>query len=85
MSMSLDRRLQLLIDEGRYRRLAARARERETSVAAVIRDAIDAVLPEDLEGKRAAWKRIEEAPPLDLPATVEELKQEIEDAHARGR
>lgn len=82
--MSLDRRLQILIDEPRYRRLAARARERKTSVAGVIRDAIDAALPADLEAKRAAWSRIAAAPPIELPATLEELKQEIEAAHTRS-
>ena len=47
----LDRRLQILIDDARFRRLEAVARERRLSIAAIIRDAIDAELPADLSKK----------------------------------
>lgn len=80
--LMLDRRLQILIDDQRYRRVATRARERNTSVAAVIREAIDLALPADLEKKRAAWERIKAAPPMELPETVQELKAEIEAARS---
>jgi hypothetical protein len=83
--MALERRLQILIDEPRYRRLVARARERDTSVAAVIRDAIDRAIPDDLAKKRAAAKAILEAEPMPVPETVEELKAEIAEAHDRFR
>lgn len=83
--MPMERRLQILIDEPRYRRLVARARERDTSVAAVIRDAIDQVVPDDLAKKRSAAKAILEADPMPVPETVEELKAEIADAHDRFR
>lgn len=79
----LDRRLQILIDEPRYRRLAARARERNTSVAAVIREAIDVAFPADLAKKRAAWKAIKAAPPMPVPE-IDELKRELDEAHSRG-
>lgn len=85
MCMPMERRLQILIDEPRYRRLVARARERDTSVAAVIRDAIDQVVPDDLAKKRSAAKAILEADPMPVPETVEELKAEIADAHDRFR
>lgn len=81
----LERRLQILIDESRYRRVAARARERDMSVAAVIREAIDAALPPDLEAKRAAADRILAAEPMPVPATVEELKAELDEIRAGAR
>jgi hypothetical protein len=78
-----DRRLQILLDEQRYRRLAEAARERKTSVAAVIRDAIDVALPADEAKKRAAWKRILAAEPMPVP-DPDELKAELEELRAGG-
>ena len=78
-----DRRLQILLDEQRYRRVAARAHERKTSVAAVIRDAIDLALPADLAKKRAAAKRILAAEPVPLPDWAER-KAELDEARAGG-
>ncbi len=79
----LERRLQILLDDARYRRVAAAARERKTSVAAVIREAIDQALPVDLERKRAAWAEIKKAEPMPVPETVEELKAELAELHGR--
>lgn len=79
----LERRLQILIDEPRYRRVSARARERGTSVAAVIREAIDIAFPSDLAKKRAAIRRILAAPPTEVPDTVEELEAEIAEMYDR--
>jgi hypothetical protein len=79
-----DRRLQVLIDEPRYRRLAAAARERRQSVSSVIREAIDVAFPADLAKKRAAWEEIKKAKPMDVPETVEELKAELEELHSGG-
>ena len=81
----LDRRLQILIDDGRYRRLEAVARERRLSVAAVIRDAIDAALPADLAKKERAAAALLAAEPIPVPDTVEELKAEIDEARSRAR
>jgi hypothetical protein len=81
----LERRLQILLDDRRYRRVSAAARERKTSVAAVIRDAIDQALPADLEEKRAAWEELKRAEPMPVPETVEELKAEIDELHDRAR
>jgi hypothetical protein len=80
----LDRRLQILLDEQRYRRLAEAARERKTSVAAVIREAIDVALPADEAEKRAAWKRILAAEPMPVP-DPDELKAELEELRSGGR
>lgn len=78
------RRLQILLDEARYRRVAARARAQKTSVAAIIRDAIDVALPDDPDRKRAAGRALLAADPIPVPETREELKAEIEAAHVRG-
>jgi hypothetical protein len=79
----LDRRLQILLDDARYRRVATAARERKTSVAAIIREAIDQALPVELERKRRAADELLSAEPVTVPETVEELKAEIR--AGRGR
>ncbi|HEV8571816.1 MAG TPA: ribbon-helix-helix protein, CopG family [Actinomycetota bacterium] len=79
----LDRRLQILLDEDRYRRLQAEAKRRRTSVAQVVREAIDKALPADLARKRAALKEILEAEPMPVPEDPRDLKREIEEAHER--
>jgi hypothetical protein len=73
-----EKRLQILIDEPRYRRLAAAARERRQSVSSVIREAIDVALPADLAEKQAAADAILAAEPMPVPDTIEELKAELE-------
>jgi hypothetical protein len=79
-----ERRLQILLDEGRYRRVSAEARARGTSVAAVIRDAIDRALPVDLDAKRKAADELLAAEPIPLPDDPMELKREIREARYRG-
>jgi hypothetical protein len=74
-----ERRLQILLDEGRYRRVAAEARARRTSVAAVIREAIDHALPVDLEAKRRAADELLAVEAIPVPADPEDLKREIAD------
>lgn len=81
----LDRRLQILIDDARYRRLEAVAKERRLSVAAVIRDAIDAALPADLAKKGRAAAALLAAEPMPVPDTVEELKAELDERRSRVR
>jgi hypothetical protein len=83
MLMPLERRLQILLDEPRYRRLETAARARGTSIATIVREAIDVALPADLERKRAAWQAIRDAEPMPVPQTVEELKREVRDARLR--
>ena len=79
----LDRRLQILIDEPRYRRLRAEAKEQRTSVAAVIRDAIDQALPAAPSKRFAAARVVLEADPVPVPS-VHELRAERESAHERS-
>jgi hypothetical protein len=79
-----DRRLQILLDDARYRRVEAAARDRKTSVAAVIRDAIDVALPSDVDKKRKAIEELLAADPIPVPATVEELRAELDEIRSGG-
>ncbi len=78
-------RLQVLIDEDRARRLDAEAARRGVSVATLVREGIDAVLPDGPtpEQRRAAIARILAGPKIDVPEDPEELKRELADAHDR--
>ena len=81
MSM-LSRRLQILIDEDRYRRLAARARSRRVSVATVVRDAIDRDLEVPSLGRAEAGRRFLAANPMAI-GDLDELLGELD--RLRGR
>lgn len=76
MHISLTRRTQLLLDEERYRRLQQEADVTGRSVAAIIRDAIDARLEEVDRGqqRRAAWQAL-----LDQPAPAYEREPDWDD------
>lgn len=45
--MSLSRRVQILLEDEQYRRLEREAERRGGSVASVMRDAVDRLLPQD--------------------------------------
>lgn len=75
----LDRRVQLLLDEPRYRRLEGEAKRRRVSVAAVIRTAIDQ-LPGDGDRRREAIAAILDAPPMPVPSDPAELRKELDAA-----
>ena len=79
-----ERRLQVLIDEPRYRRLVARARERKVSVAEVVREAIDLAIPSDADERLRAGRRILAAQPMPVPETIEELKAELDEIRSGG-
>lgn len=81
--MLMSRRLQILLDEDRYQRVAAVAARRNTSVASVIRDAIDRGLADPDVRRRAAARDILEAPPMEVPSGVEELLAELEELRGR--
>ncbi len=81
MSM-LERRLQILIDEERHRRIVAVARQRGMSVGAVVRDAIDRGLAVPDTRRRSAAARILDAAPMDVP-DVAALVEELDDLRAR--
>lgn len=81
----LTRRLQVLLDERRYRRLRAEARARKASVGTLVREAIDKAFPVSPERKRAAPRAILSAPPLDVPLDIEELKAELDEIRAGAK
>jgi hypothetical protein len=80
----LSRRLQILIDEDRYRRLSAHARQLGVSVAAVIRAAIDTSLPAPNRKRARAAAEILDAPPMDIGDPAE-LRAELDELRARRR
>ncbi len=82
MCMSLDRRLQLLLDQDRYERVAAAARRQRVSVATVIRDAIDVGVPSEDRDRASAAAFILAAQPMPVPA-VDDLLEELD--RTRGR
>jgi hypothetical protein len=82
MSMSLDHRLQILIDDERHRRISAAARERGVSVATIVREAIDRGLANPDGRRRAAGRRLLEAPDMHVPEPTE-LRDELD--ALRGR
>lgn len=78
----LSHRLQVLIDERRYRRLADSAAARGVSIGYLIREAIDRSLDPDEDRRKEAGKRILDADPMEVPE-VTGLKRELEDLRAR--
>jgi hypothetical protein len=78
----LSRRLQILLDDAQYSRLESYARERGLSVGAAVREAIDRVIPPDAARRQAAGRAILAAEPMEV-GSVEELKKELDDMHAR--
>lgn len=73
----MTRRLQVLLDEERMNRLERYANERGTSVATVIRDAIDVAVPRHTaEERSAAMARfLEDAPPMPVVDDWVEMKR----------
>ncbi|MCO5989739.1 ribbon-helix-helix protein, CopG family [Actinoallomurus spadix] len=78
----MTHRLQLLLDEERYERVSALARQRQVSVATVIRDAIDRGLPAAPRRRSAAAKRILSADPMPV-GDVNELVAELNELRGR--
>lgn len=78
----LERRLQVLIDERRYARIAAHAAERNLSIGAVVREAIDRMISATSEERSAAARRILTAEPMPVPPPVE-LREELETLRGR--
>ncbi|MGI8795896.1 MAG: antitoxin [Acidimicrobiia bacterium] len=79
------RRLQILLDEERYERVAREAARRKVSVATVVREAIDGKFPSpaDIERRRSAIEGILSAAPMPVPDDPADLRKELDDAHAR--
>jgi hypothetical protein len=84
MTMS-TRRLQVLIDDERLRRLRAEAQARRSSVGAVVREAIDRTFPISTEQKRAAAKAILSARAMPVPEEIKELTAELEEIRSGAK
>lgn len=82
MSMLMNRRLQILLDDGRHERLTTIAAERGVSVAAVVREAIDRGLPDLADRRRKAGRRLLDSADMSVPEPAE-LLDELE--RLRGR
>jgi len=78
MSMSLTRRVQLLLDPARYERVQRAATRSGSSVASVIRDAIDRMLPEEGLDPATAGRILLEAPTMEVE-DWEEMKDQLID------
>lgn len=77
----MERRLQLLLDQARYDRVAEAAAASGRSVAAVIRDAIDLAHPSGDDARRRALREFLD---MTIPATGRgeswaEIKRDMED------
>lgn len=83
--MSLTRRVQLLLDDERYQRVAAQAHARKASVNQVIREAIDRAYGDPVleRRRRAAARVILSAAPMPVP-DPEELKRELDELRSGG-
>ncbi|MEO9324332.1 hypothetical protein ABFT23_12635 [Nocardioides sp. C4-1] len=75
----MERRLQLLLDQERYDRVAAEATRSGRSVAAVIREAIDVRFSDEVVVRREAGLRLlaladgSDAPPMEDPVALKEI------------
>lgn len=83
--LMLTRRLQILLDDDRYDRLARQASERGTSIATLVREAIDSRFPLVEARRGAAAEVILAAEPMDLPDQPSDLKREIAEVRAGRR
>lgn len=78
----MEHRLQILLDDHRYRRVASEAARRGLSIAALLREAIDR-LPSHHADRRTAITAILAAEPMSLPTDPAELRYELDSAHDR--
>jgi hypothetical protein len=76
---NLERRVQILLDEPRYRRVASEARRRRVSVATVVRDAIDQ-MTSGAETRKDAIAAILAAEAMTVPSDPAELRRELDAA-----
>lgn len=80
--MSMAHRLQILLDEDRYRRLSDVAQREGRSVAAVVREALDRTLGESVSERETALQRILGAEPMPAP-DPDQLRGELEELRGR--
>lgn len=78
----LEKRLQILLDEARWKRLASHASERNVSVGAVVREALDRAIPATRDERRAAARRILSAKAMPVPRP-DALRNELDELRGR--
>lgn len=81
---TLTRRLQVLLDEDRFEALEHLANQRGTTVAALVRDALDQTYAFDGLPHDTAAQRFLARAPLDL-GPWDRAKRDIEDGLGRGQ
>lgn len=74
----LDKRLQVLVDEARYERLARRSAALGTSIGNLVREAIDACYPGVEPRRESAARVILDAEPMPVPS-IGDLKRELDE------
>ena len=77
-----ERRVQVLLDDDRYEKLAREAARRGISIGALVRDAIDR-LPVDDDQRRSAIAAILDAEPMAVPLDPSDLRAEIAAGRSR--
>jgi hypothetical protein len=82
MSMALEHRLQILLDDERHARIVAVARERGISVAAVVREAIDRGVSNRDALRSSAGRRLLDAADMPVPEPGD-LRIELEQLRSR--
>ena len=78
----LPERLQVLLDEARWRRLSSYASERNVSVGAVVREALDKAIPATRDERRSAARKILSAEPMEVPSPAA-LRRELDALRSR--
>lgn len=81
--LMLTRRLQILLDEDRFRRLEAEAARRRVAVAVVVRDALDVVYPATTDERAQAARLVLEAAPMPVPTDPAALRVELDTTRDR--
>lgn len=77
MSMPLKRRLQIQLDEERYQRIAEVAYERGVSMATIVREAIDRGVSTPDSRRRAAARRLLDAPDMSRPRALGTREEQV--------
>jgi len=78
----LEHPVRILLDEERHARITAVARARGVSVATVVTEAIDRELVDPSDHRRAAGRRLIDAPNMVVPGPGE-LRDELETLRSR--
>lgn len=80
----LDRRVQILLDDARHRRLTAAARDVAPPLPRWFATRSTSRWPAGLAKKRVALEAIRAAEPMPVPKTVEELKADLGELRSGG-